>query len=101
MLVKKEVVSSLSDTLKFQTITRIWASDGWCYIHKFGERQKFIARSPELFEIVKEHWEGIIPSAENIEVVEYHLLTKKPQAWLEKTEWGCEKFEESMESSSK
>lgn len=97
MLLKKEVVLSYSKKFTVKPITRIWANDGWCYIPEFGERQKFISRSSDVFELQKQTWSGIIPSAEFIEPVEYMVLTKKPLAWVEKTEWGCEKFEESTE----
>jgi hypothetical protein len=98
MLVTKEIVLSFSNKFKSQNIIRIWASDGWCYIPNFGERQKFIARSPELFELVKQKWDGIIPSSEYVENVEYYQITKN--SWIEKTIWGCEKFQETTEDSS-
>jgi hypothetical protein len=78
-------------------VTRIWSNDGWCYIPEFGERQKFISRSSDVFELQKEQWTGIIPIAEFIEPVEYSVITTKPLTWIEKTEWGCEKFEETTE----
>lgn len=79
-----------------KNITRIWASDGWCYIPEFGERQKFIYRSSDVFEFIKETWDGIIPSAENIESVQ---IMKMPTAWIEKTEWSCERFEQTTANS--
>ena len=99
MLFTREALSSFK-AAQTKTITRIWAADGLCYIPEFGERQKFISRSSNLFEIRKETWDGIIPSAENIETVQYSLITKKPLVWVEKTQWACEKFEETTAHSS-
>jgi len=101
MLVKKEIVSSTYKILETKLITRIWASDGWCYIPEFAERQKFTASSTDLFTLEREKWNGIIPSFEYEEPVEYHLITRKPLVWAEKTEWSHEKFSESIAIRSK
>ena len=95
MLVKKEIVSSEYKSLETKLITRIWASDGWCYIPEFAERQRFSITSTDLFKIERDPWNGIIPSVEYEEHIEYHLITKKPLVWVEKTEWSHEKFSES------
>lgn len=98
MLFRREILSSFKAT-NAQNITRIWASDGWCYIPQFGERQKFIDHSPNVFQIITEKWDGIIPSQEYVEQVQYSLITKTPLIWIEKTLSACEKFEETTEYS--
>ena len=100
MLLKREIVHSFYKILDKRTITRIWADDGWCYVPEFGERHKFIEHSADVFEFRNEIWNGIIPSCEYQEPVEYVLITKKPLVWVEKTQWACEKFQETTANSS-
>jgi hypothetical protein len=82
--------------METQFITRIWANDGWCYIPEFKKREKFIEYSPSVIKIEEEEYQGIIPSVEYEERVEYHLIKKKPMVWAENTEWGHEKFSETI-----
>lgn len=98
MFVRKEIVKTAYTILESSSITRIWANDGWCYIPELKRREKFVYKSADLIEFCAESYEGIIPSKEHEEVVQYHLITRKPLAWAEKTQWGHEIFSETKAS---
>jgi len=97
MKVKRSQVSVSKLT---NTITRIWAQDGWCYIPELKERQRFFVNE-NLFEMDFEVWNGVIPLPEHRETLSYSLERQKPRVWREQGEGWAELYEQVIPIQSK
>ena len=76
-------------------ITRIWASDGWCYVPELASRDRFTETSYE-----SEPWSGIIPPPVSVERLVRTMYSRSPPVWREKGEQADDVFEASLPSRS-
>lgn len=70
-------------------ITRIWASDGWCYIPQIIKREKFTETK-----FMEENWNGVIPIPVYSETLTRMVYSESPRVWREKGQGFDEVFEE-------
>ena len=96
MLLRRTLERLYSKPVQSLMITRVWASDGWCYIPEMKQRQKFFEYTGPIYKMEKEEWHGVIPSSQHSEQVMYSLHSSVPLVWSEQSAWGCETFEEQV-----
>ncbi len=78
-----------------QTVTYVWASDGWCYIPELQRRHRFtVTRRVDTLIMTEESWSGVIPLPENLDKVELTVLSLSPRAWMEECGAFCEIYVE-------
>ena len=92
MLIRRSQTFSASDYPIIQSITRVWANDGWCYIPEFKKRQQFFDTADGIL-LKSENYDGIIPLPLYSERLVYQTSPERPQSWVESGEWGGEVYE--------
>ena len=88
MLLRRTQISSASEYLNMESITRIWANDGWCYIPEQKKRQQFFDTENGIL-LKSETYDGIIPLQLHWEALVYMTSPEHPQSWVEMGNgWG-------------
>ena len=65
-----------------QSITRVWANDGWCYIPELKKRQQFFDTKDGIL-LKSEDYDGIIPLPFYSEDLVYRTSSEHPRSWVE------------------
>ena len=103
MLIKKS--KKYPDNLlckETKNVTYIWSSDGWLYIPELKIRRKYRETPMEdVFDVIEEHWIGVIFLGEYTEKVVLRIFSDSPRVWEEVSPSFSELYAELTPSSNK